>query len=56
MDEVDSEKTTSLSIDYPDRKLNRLTTFFRPLTAIPILIILGSLFGAPLFWETGFWQ
>jgi len=33
----------SLSIDYPDRKLNRLTTFFRPFMAIPIIIILGLL-------------
>ena len=33
----------SLQIDYPDRKLNRLTTFFRLFTAIPILIILGLL-------------
>ena len=30
----------SLSIDYPDRALNRLTTFFRLFTVIPILIIL----------------
>jgi hypothetical protein len=29
----------SLSIDYPDRKLNRLTTFFRLFTVIPIAII-----------------
>lgn len=28
-----------LEIDYPDRELNRLTTFFRPLTVIPIAII-----------------
>jgi hypothetical protein len=28
-----------LSIDYPDRPLNRLTTFFRILTGIPIAII-----------------
>ena len=33
----------SLQIDYPERKLNRLTTFFRLFTAIPILIILGLL-------------
>ena len=29
-----------LSVDYPERKLNRLTTFFRLFMAIPILIIL----------------
>ena len=33
----------SLSIDYPDRNLNRLTSFFRIFTAIPILIIIGFL-------------
>ena len=30
----------TLSIDYPDRKLNRLTSFFRIFTVIPIFIIL----------------
>jgi hypothetical protein len=29
----------NLSIDYPDKKMNRITTFFRLLTAIPIFII-----------------
>jgi hypothetical protein len=33
------------SVDYPDRPLNRLTTFFRLFTAIPILIVLGSVAG-----------
>jgi len=31
---------TTLIIDYPDRPLNRLTTFFRIFTVIPIAIIL----------------
>jgi len=31
----------SLTIDYPDRALNRLTTFFRIFTVIPIAIILA---------------
>ena len=35
----------SLSIDYPDRNLNRLTTFFRIITVIPIFIIIGLLTG-----------
>ncbi|KFD40624.1 membrane protein [Peptococcaceae bacterium SCADC1_2_3] len=35
-----------LTIDYPDRKLNRLTTFFRPFMVIPIAIILGLIAGA----------
>jgi len=32
-----------LSVDYPERKLNRLTTFFRIFVAIPIIIIFGLL-------------
>ena len=55
MNEVNAEKPTDLSIDYPDRKLDRLTTFFRPIVAIPILIILGSLAGTQFFWEHGPW-
>jgi Domain of unknown function (DUF4389) len=31
--------------DYPDRRLNRLTTFFRLFTAIPIAILMGSVAG-----------
>ena len=34
-----------LAVDYPDRKLNRMTTFFRLLVALPILIVLGSVSG-----------
>jgi hypothetical protein len=34
-----------LSIDYPDRDLNRLTTAFRIFTAIPILIVAALLSG-----------
>src|SRR5215467_7988014 len=33
------------SVDYPDRSLNRLTTFFRIFTVIPIAIVLGSVGG-----------
>lgn len=36
----------TLEIDYPDRKLNRLTSFFRIIVAIPIFIVLGSIGGA----------
>ena len=35
----------TLAIDYPDRQLSRLTTFFRPILAIPIMIILAALAG-----------
>src|SRR5438094_2864264 len=34
------------SVEYPDRALNRLTTFFRLFAAIPILIVAGTLGGA----------
>jgi len=34
-----------LDIDYPDRQLSRVSTFFRIFAAIPILIILGSVDG-----------
>ena len=33
------------SVEYPDRSLNRLTTFFRLFVAIPMLIVLGSVSG-----------
>ena len=35
----------SLAIDYPDRALNRLTTFFRIFTVIPIAVILALVNG-----------
>jgi Domain of unknown function (DUF4389) len=33
------------SVDYPDRDLNRVTTAFRIFTAIPILIVVGTIEG-----------
>jgi len=33
-------------VEYPDRPLNRLTTFFRAFTIIPIAIVLGTVSGA----------
>lgn len=33
----------TLEIDYPDRALDRWTTFFRPLTVVPIALILSLL-------------
>jgi len=33
------------SVEYPDRDLNRLTTAFRIIVAIPILIVLGAIGG-----------
>jgi len=35
-----------LSVQYPDRSLDRLTTAFRIFVAIPILIVLGSVSGS----------
>jgi len=39
----------TLSVAFPDRTLNRLTTFFRIFVAVPILIVLGAVDG-------GTWQ
>jgi hypothetical protein len=38
----------TLTIDYPDRPLNRLTTFFRIFTVIPIAIILALVSGGSI--------
>jgi hypothetical protein len=40
----------SLSVDYPDRQLNRLTSFFRIITIIPIAIIAGMLANGNIRW------
>lgn len=39
-------------VAYPDRELNRLTTFFRIFTVIPIAIVLGAVSGAT--WSTSY--
>jgi hypothetical protein len=41
----------TLTIDYPDRALNRLTTFFRIFTVIPIAIILALVTGGSFDWS-----
>ena len=38
------------SVDYPDRLLNRVTTFFRIFTVIPIAIVLGTVSGQTWSW------
>ena len=38
------------AVDYPDRPLNRLTSFFRIFVIIPIAIVLGAVSGAT--WES----
>jgi hypothetical protein len=40
------------AVDYPDRSLNRLTTFFRAFVAVPILIVLGSVAGGTWQWSS----
>jgi hypothetical protein len=39
---MDESYPLRYSVDYPDRPLNRLTTFFRIFTVIPIAIVLGT--------------
>src|SRR3989441_4389403 len=46
---IGTEYPVQFSVDYPDRPLDRLTTFFRIFVAIPILIVLGTVSG-------GTWQ
>ncbi|HWG08225.1 MAG TPA: DUF4389 domain-containing protein [Solirubrobacteraceae bacterium] len=41
----DAPYPVEYSVDYPDRPLNRLTTFFRPFTVIPIAIVLALIEG-----------
>jgi hypothetical protein len=43
----------TLAVDYPDRQLNRLTTFFRVFAAIPILIVLSAVAGGTWQWTSG---
>ena len=43
-------------VDYPDRPLNRLTTFFRLFTVIPILIVLASIDGSWGWSEADYWS
>jgi len=38
-----------LDVEYPDRPLNRLTTFFRVFTIIPIAIVLGTVSGSQTY-------
>jgi Domain of unknown function (DUF4389) len=40
-----SDYPVTFSVDYPERQLNRLTTFFRIFTVIPIAIVAGLLPG-----------
>jgi hypothetical protein len=45
MTQTDVPYPVTFSVDYPDRELNRLTTFFRLFTVIPIAIVLAFVSG-----------
>jgi Domain of unknown function (DUF4389) len=40
-------------VDYPDRPLNRLTTFFRIFTVIPVAIVLATVSGSNYYGDNG---
>ena len=46
-----SEYPVQLAIDYPDRKLDRVSSAFRIFTLIPIGIVLGTLAGGGYAWS-----
>jgi hypothetical protein len=50
MAETATSYPVSLSIDYPDKGLNRLTSFFRIIMIIPIAIVLSLVNGAVFRW------
>ncbi len=45
----------SFSVDPFDGERNKLTTFFRPFVAIPIVIVLGLLGGTSVGWQNAPW-
>jgi hypothetical protein len=47
---VSSGYPATLTIDYPDRELNRLTSFFRIFTVIPIMIVIGLMTNGAITW------
>jgi hypothetical protein len=52
----ETQYPVQFSVDYPERDLNRLTTGFRILMAIPILIVLATLGGEGASWSGGQWD
>ena len=52
MVQADSSYPVQFNVDYPDAPLNRLTTFFRIIVAIPIGIVLEQVSGGFLFIPT----
>jgi hypothetical protein len=49
MNEFSSDYPVVLDVDYPEQERNALTTFFRPLTVIPIAIVLSLLSGPAVY-------
>jgi Domain of unknown function (DUF4389) len=47
------EHPVRFAVDYPDRDLNRLTTFFRIFTVIPIAIVLATIVGTSGEYDAG---
>ena len=47
---MDESYPLTYSVDYPDRQLDRRTTFFRRFTTLPIWIVLASVSGAGYGW------
>ena len=45
MNDADAGYPVTLTVDYPDRELNRVTTFFRLFAIIPIAVVLGLVSG-----------
>jgi hypothetical protein len=50
---MDERYPLTYSVDYPDRDLNRLTTFFRIFTVIPIGIVLATVSGGTYSYSVG---
>ena len=51
MQQQEASYPVQFSVDYPDRELDRVTTLFRLFTAIPIVIVLGSVSGETWQWS-----
>jgi Domain of unknown function (DUF4389) len=50
---MNEQYPVQFSVEYPDRQLNRLTTFFRIFMVIPIVIVLNLLMGSQWSWGAG---
>ncbi|MEZ4520824.1 MAG: DUF4389 domain-containing protein [Thermomicrobiales bacterium] len=50
LEAIGSDYPVQFAIDYPERDLNRLTTAFRIIVAIPILVLAGALSNSAWAW------